>query len=68
MRNLNVLGPLLGRLHNKTYEIVSKNREDFLLTVGGDHSIAAATISAVKRVHRDLKIVWVDAHPDIKCS
>ena len=35
-----------------------------LLTVGGDHSIGSATISGVKKFHKDLKVVWVDAHPD----
>lgn len=35
-----------------------------LLTVGGDHSIGAATVTGVKKVYKDLKVVWVDAHPD----
>jgi len=35
-----------------------------LLTVGGDHSIGAATITGVKKVYPDIKVVWVDAHPD----
>lgn len=32
--------------------------------MGGDHSIGAATISGVRRRHEDLRVVWVDAHPD----
>ncbi len=35
-----------------------------MLTVGGDHSIAAATIPAIRKKHNNLKIIWVDAHPD----
>jgi len=36
----------------------------FVLTVGGDHSIAAASICGVASVHQDVCIVWVDAHAD----
>ena len=66
VRNLNVLGPVLGKLHHRAHEIISKKNEDLLLTVGGDHSIAAATIPAIRKVYKDLKVVWVDAHAD--CS
>ena len=63
-RNLNVLGPLLGRLHQKAYEIIQNKDNGLLLTTGGDHSIAIGTISAVQRAYQDLKVIWVDAHPD----
>jgi arginase len=43
---------------------VGKKSEDMLVTVGGDHSIGAATVTGVKKVYSDLKVVWVDAHPD----
>jgi len=37
-----------------------------LLTVlGGDHCTAIATLSAQARRHPGLKILWVDAHPDL---
>lgn len=32
--------------------------------MGGDHSIGSATISGVKKRYEDLRVVWVDAHPD----
>ena len=35
------------------------------MTIGGDHSIATATISAIKRYYQNLRIVWIDAHPDL---
>ncbi len=35
-----------------------------ILTVGGDHSIGSASISAMLKVHKNLKVVWVDAHAD----
>ena len=34
------------------------------LTVGGDHSIAAASIAALQRAHPTLAVIWVDAHAD----
>ncbi len=37
-----------------------------LLTVlGGDHCPAIATLAAQARRHPDLKVLWVDAHPDL---
>ena len=35
------------------------------MTIGGDHSIATATISAMKRHYDNLRVVWIDAHPDL---
>lgn len=32
--------------------------------MGGDHSIGSATISASHRFHPNLRLIWVDAHPD----
>lgn len=36
----------------------------FVLTVGGDHSIASGSISAVCERYPDLGVIWVDAHAD----
>eukprot|EP00744_Colponema_vietnamica_P003135 GILI01004846.1.p1 GENE.GILI01004846.1~~GILI01004846.1.p1 ORF type:complete len:411 (+),score=163.15 GILI01004846.1:51-1235(+) len=36
----------------------------FVLTIGGDHSIAAGTISGVAAARPDLCVIWVDAHGD----
>ena len=33
--------------------------------IGGDHSQAFATISAVLKKYPDVKIIWIDAHADI---
>ncbi len=35
------------------------------VSVGGDHSLSLSTITALKRVYSNLKIIWVDAHGDI---
>ena len=37
----------------------------FLTVIGGDHTTAVATLSAEKRRHPDLAVIWVDAHPDL---
>ncbi len=35
-----------------------------MLTVGGDHSVGVSTLHALETHYRDLKVIWVDAHPD----
>ncbi len=37
---------------------------EFPLVLGGDHSIALGSISGVARVHKDIGVLWVDAHAD----
>ena len=36
----------------------------FVLSVGGDHSIASATISAMIARYPSLGVIWIDAHAD----
>lgn len=38
--------------------------EEFPLTLGGDHSMALGSISGVARVHKNVGVIWVDAHAD----
>lgn len=40
-------------------------RGERVLTIGGDHSIALASLNASLQVDEDLKVIWVDAHADI---
>lgn len=37
----------------------------FVLTLGGDHSIAVGSIAAILKARPDSTIIWVDAHADI---
>ncbi len=39
--------------------------EQFLTVLGGDHCTAIATLSAQVRRHPGLRVLWVDAHPDL---
>ena len=40
------------------------------MSIGGDHSIATGTIHGLlTKYGKDLKVIWVDAHPDfINCD
>jgi len=37
---------------------------DFPLVLGGDHSIALGSIAGVTRVHKNVGVIWIDAHAD----
>src|SRR5437016_556431 len=39
--------------------------ESFLTVLGGDHCTAIATLAAQVRRHPGLRLLWVDAHPDL---
>lgn len=57
--------------HNRHFrDLVEKTVKDGALpiTIGGDHSMAAASIAALARVynaHGRLGVLWIDAHADI---
>ena len=44
---------------------MTKNKENFMLFVGGDHSISMGTIPSLVKHRGRTGIVWVDAHADI---
>ncbi|KAK5779771.1 arginase PWA37_000983 [Arxiozyma heterogenica] len=58
---------LVGTTTKTIYENVSKLAQDnkFVLTLGGDHSIAIGTVSGVQEAYSDLGLIWIDAHADI---
>jgi arginase len=37
---------------------------EFPLILGGDHSIALGSITGVTRLHKDIGLLWIDAHAD----
>ena len=56
------------QLSSQVYEHAKNGR--FVLTLGGDHSIAIGTISGTakamrERLGKDMAVIWVDAHADI---
>lgn len=58
---------LVGEVTEQIYKSVSKclNEDNFPVTLGGDHSIAMATVSAVHNKYPDVGLLWIDAHADI---
>lgn len=53
----------LDQLKNKCSTLVNKN--DILVTLGGDHSIAIGSVGATLDKYPDARLVWIDAHGDI---
>lgn len=53
----------LNEFNERVYNVIAQN-EDFIITLGGDHSIAIASALASVKKHGDLGIIWIDAHPD----
>jgi len=49
-------------LYNESLNIV--NKDELLITIGGDHSIAVPTSLASIMKHKNLGIIWFDAHGD----
>eukprot|EP00494_Astrolonche_serrata_P031044 UN31313 len=50
-------------LAEKVYQ-EAKNGENFVLTIGGDHSVAFGSLAGIFRARPDTKLIWVDAHAD----
>lgn len=62
------VGAVTKQISQQVYEHAKHGR--FVLTLGGDHSIAIGTISGTakairERLGREMAVVWVDAHADI---
>ena len=50
------------RLYRKLLEMYGENA--FPIILGGDHSIAAASVSATAQQHGKIGVIWIDAHGD----
>ena len=50
----------------KLYQSVTETLKSggFPIILGGDHSIAAGTVSAVSRHYKNIGLIWMDAHGD----
>lgn len=57
----------VGRANYLVYDTVLRaaDARKFVLTLGGDHSIAVGTIAAMLKSRPNIGIIWVDAHADI---
>lgn len=50
------------KLHDKVASSLSEKH--FPIVLGGDHSIAAGSVSAVARHYGNIGLIWIDAHAD----
>lgn len=68
MKKPRAVSAVTQALSQQVYDHAKEGR--FVLTLGGDHSIAIGTISGTakairERLGRDMAVIWVDAHADI---
>ena len=54
----------VSKVAAKVQKLIKKtlNAKNFVLTLGGDHSIGMATVSATLSEYPELGVIWVDAH------
>lgn len=62
MRNYEQVIDVNRRLYESVTETLDNGR--FPVILGGDHSIAAGSISAVSKHYKSIGIIWIDAHGD----
>lgn len=62
LKNGSIIGRSCGLVYDKVLEASAHG--SFALTVGGDHSIASASIGALVKTYPDLAVLWIDAHGD----
>jgi len=62
VKNSVAVGSGVGAVH----KLVSQKAADgkFVLTIGGDHSVAAGSITGIMKHRPQLAVVWIDAHGD----
>ncbi len=61
-KNIKEINIFSEKLYNEVNNSIKNNY--FPITLGGDHTIAIASILASKNNYDDLGIIWIDAHAD----
>jgi arginase len=62
--NAKCVGRFLGKLAGETER--AAKRDEFVLTVGGDHSIGCGSVAGILKARPDTGILWIDAHGDLQ--
>ena len=62
LRNYEQVIDVNRQLYHKVLSSMSQG--NFPIILGGDHSIAAGSISAAVRYHPLIGVIWIDAHGD----
>ncbi len=63
--NQDIVGDFCKNLAEEVYNIHQNNKNQFLLILGGDHSISIGSISGLLKSEPNLGIIYIDAHSDI---
>ncbi|KAJ6115827.1 Arginase [Penicillium sp. IBT 18751x] len=68
MKKPRAVSAVTERLSSQVYDYAKDGK--FVLTLGGDHSIAIGSVSGTakairERLGREMAVIWVDAHADI---
>ena len=62
LKNYEQIADANGRLYAQVEESLARGA--FPVVLGGDHSIAAGSVPAVAKRHKDAGLIWIDAHGD----
>jgi len=54
----------LNEFNERLYKCIKNINDSFVITIGGDHSIAIASSLASKKKHGNIGIIWIDSHAD----
>jgi len=54
----------LNKFNEKLYKAILNEKDNFILTIGGDHSISIASALANKEIKKNIGIIWIDSHAD----
>lgn len=63
LKNLNSVVATCGQIAEEGYKALERGETP--LFIAGDHSSVMGTISASSAYHKELGLIWIDAHPDI---
>jgi arginase len=62
---LKYLEPIIAVTEVLAEQVTAALQEnEFPLVLGGDHSIALGSVAGVAKVHRNVGVLWIDAHAD----
>jgi len=56
----------INKYNNKLFNTILAYEENnyFPITVGGDHSVSIGSTLASQKIHENIGVIWIDAHPD----
>lgn len=64
--NMKYLDAIIDVNTNLAHSVYASHQSgSFPLVVGGDHSLGLGSISGSSRAHKNLAVIWMDAHGDI---